>query len=100
MRLADKKNIVADLKKQWKQSEACRCVIQSFKKDRTVIVIKNGEVYEIVEDGFIQKTEPNLTQKECLSLLKKAVQYEFKNSHKLYVSVRQEEEEISNHEPV
>lgn len=100
MRLADKKNIVADLKKQWKQSESCRCIIQSFKKDRTVIVIKNSEIYEIVEDGFLQRTENDLTQKECLSILKKTVQYEFKNSHKLYVSVRQEEEETSNHEPI
>lgn len=92
MRLADKNAIVTDLRKQWKQSQVCRCIIQSFKKDRTVVVVKNNGSYELSEDGFIHKTELDLTQKECLSLLKKAVQYEFKNSHKLYVSIHQEDE--------
>lgn len=92
MRLADKNAIVTDLRKQWKQSQVCRCIIQSFKKDRTVVVVKNNGSYELSEDGFIHKTELDLTQKKCLSLLKKAVQYEFKNSHKLYVSIHQEDE--------
>lgn len=85
MRLADKNTVLTDLKKQWKQAQSCCCSIQSFKRDRIVTVVKSGEAYELREDGFIRKTETGLTQKECLSLLKKILQYEFKNSHKLYV---------------
>lgn len=92
MRLADKDTVITDLKKQWNRAQSCRCIIQSFKKDRTVTVVKNGEIYELLEDGFVREVESGLTQKECLSLLKKTVQYEFKNSHKLYVVIRREEE--------
>ena len=62
--------------------------VESFKGDRWVEIIKDGEdSYKVVENGFNNKVYEKVTFKELKGLLRRIFDEEFPRSHQLRVSV-------------
>lgn len=63
-------------------------IIQCLKKDRSILIKKNDNVYYIEEIGFAIENQKFLDIKECYKFLLKRIRFEFPNSHNLWYSLR------------
>ena len=57
----------------------------TYKKDRSIIVEKTGDSFEVIENGYRKIAWHNLTEAEVLKQIKKVQKIEFPRSNKLYL---------------
>jgi len=67
-----------------KQSAVSRVEIQSYKRNRSIKVLKKEAKFQIIENGF-WKEEFIVERNELKTILKKLIRREFPRSHKLWV---------------
>lgn len=61
-----------------------KIIIQCFKKDRSISIVKNNDFYEIIEDGYIHQKRIVSSDKECLKEVLSMIKFEFANSTNLW----------------
>lgn len=71
----------------------CTLKISTFKRDRTIIVTKDNNLYTVLENGFNYESNSFLTKNETIKAVMKLAKIEFKNSHKLFISISYKNEE-------
>lgn len=84
MKIIDKKQLKTYIRSSLKDD--CTIKIYTFKKDRSIVLIKDRNLYLISENGFYKRDFRFLIKKEAIKFAMKLASIEFKNSHKLYVS--------------
>lgn len=85
MKIIDKKQLKTYLRFSLKND--CTIKIYTFKKDRSIVLIKDRNLYLILENGFYKREFRFLIKNEAIKFAMKLASIEFKNSHKLYVSI-------------
>ncbi|MDO5520005.1 MAG: hypothetical protein Q4G58_05895 [bacterium] len=74
-------NFVEDAVRKAKHLEPGKCLdTRTHKRDRGVMIVKNGETYTVYEDGFYHEVFSQLSLAEMEKLLKKLRKREFPNS--------------------
>lgn len=83
MKIIDKKQLKTYIRSSLKSD--CTIKIYTFKKDRSIILIKDRDLYLILENGFYKREFRFLIKREAIKSVMKLADIEFKTSHKLYV---------------
>ena len=81
--MIDNKNLLKLLRIELrKMSNGNKLKFLTYKKDRSILVEKNGNNFRVVENGYHKIVWNNLTEAEVLKKLQKI---EFPRSNKLYL---------------
>lgn len=84
--MIDNKNLLKLLRIELrKMSNGNKLKFLTYKKDRSIIVEKNGDNFRVVENGYHKIIWNNLTEAEVLKRIKKLQKIEFPRSNKLYL---------------
>ncbi|MDE7050684.1 MAG: hypothetical protein K2O75_07460 [Lactobacillus sp.] len=84
--MIDNKNLLKFLRTELsKMSNGDKLKFLTYKKDRSVLVEKNGDNFRIVENGYRKIVWDKLTEAEVLKRIKKLQKIEFPRSNKLYL---------------
>lgn len=86
MKIIDKKQLKPYIRSSLKND--CAIKIYTFKKDRSIVLIKDRDKYLILENGFYKREFRFLIKNEAIKSALKLASIEFKNSRKLYVITR------------
>ncbi|MEN8199882.1 MAG: hypothetical protein ABFR63_07385 [Thermodesulfobacteriota bacterium] len=82
----DKNNLVSATLAQLSRSDGGAAVLlQPFKKDRALCVIRCHDGYHVLERGFARQ-DFNVDEKKIRKLLKKLCRKEFPRSHKVWLT--------------
>ncbi|WP_156404206.1 hypothetical protein [Lactobacillus selangorensis] len=81
-----KQTVLKRVKQLFKRTDNCELKLLTFKKDRTVTLLKQGSTITIHEQGYQTRDFENLSPQEAHHLLKKLLAYEFPRSHNVYLS--------------
>ncbi|WP_439755898.1 hypothetical protein, partial [Lactobacillus taiwanensis] len=82
----DNKNLLKLLRIELrKMSNGNKLKFLTYKKDRSILVEKNGDNFRVVENGYHKIVWNNLTEAEVLKRIKKLQKIEFPRSNKLYL---------------
>lgn len=84
--MIDNKNLLKLLRIELrKMSNGNKPKFLTYKKDRSILVEKNGDNFRVVENGYHKIVWNNLTEAEVLKRIKKLQKIEFPRSNKLYL---------------
>ncbi|QTQ40179.1 hypothetical protein [Lactobacillus taiwanensis] len=84
--MIDNKNLLKLLRIELrKMSNGNKLKFLTYKKDRSILVEKNGDNFRVVENGYYKIVWNNLTEAEVLKRIKKLQKIEFPRSNKLYL---------------
>lgn len=84
--MIDNKNLLKLLRTELrKMSNGDKLKFLTYKKDRSVLVEKNGDNFRVVENGYHEIVWDDLTKAEVLKRIKKLQKIEFPRSNKLYL---------------
>lgn len=84
--MIDNKNLLKLLRIELlKMSNGNKLKFLTYKKDRSILVEKNGDNFRVVENGYHKIVWNNLTEAEVLKRIKKLQKIEFPRSNKLYL---------------
>ena len=84
--MIDNKNLLKLLRIELrKMSNGNKLKFLNYKKDRSILVEKNGDNFRVVENGYHKIVWNNLTEAEVLKRIKKLQKIEFPRSNKLYL---------------
>ncbi|WP_304682669.1 hypothetical protein [Lactobacillus taiwanensis] len=84
--MIDNKNLLKLLRIELrKMSNGNKLKFLTYKKDRSILVEKNGNNFRVVENGYHKIIWNNLTEAEVLKRIKKLQKIEFPRSNKLYL---------------
>ncbi|TVU93726.1 hypothetical protein [Lactobacillus gasseri] len=84
--MIDNKNLLKILRTELrKMSDRKKLKFLTYKKDRSIIVEKTGDSFEVIENGYRKIAWHNLTEAEVLKQIKKVQKIEFPRSNKLYL---------------
>ncbi|OOK88447.1 hypothetical protein B0B48_01790 [Lactobacillus gasseri] len=84
--MIDNKNLLKLLRIELrKMSNGNKLKFLTYKKDRSVLVEKNGDNFRIVEDGYRKIVWDDLTEAEVLKRAKRLQKIEFPRNNKLYL---------------
>ncbi|MEY8530173.1 MULTISPECIES: hypothetical protein [Lactobacillus] len=84
--MIDNKNLLKLLRIELrKMSNGNKLKFLTYKKDRSILVEKNGNNFRVVENGYHKIVWNNLTEAEVLKRIKKLQKIEFPRSNKLYL---------------
>ena len=84
--MIDNKNLLKLLRIELrKMSNGNKLKFLTYKKDRSILVEKNGNNFRVVENGYNKIVWNNLTEAEVLKRIKKLQKIEFPRSNKLYL---------------
>ncbi|OYS19863.1 hypothetical protein [Lactobacillus taiwanensis] len=84
--MIDNKNLLKLLRIELrKMSNGNKLKFLTYKKDRSILVEKNGDNFRVVESGYHKIIWNNLTEAEVLKRIKKLQKIEFPRSNKLYL---------------
>lgn len=84
--MIDNKNLLKLLRIELrKMSNGNKLKFLTYKKDRSILVEKNGDNFRVVENGYHKIVWNNLTEGEVLKRIKKLQKIEFPRSNKLYL---------------
>lgn len=85
--MIDNKNLLKLLRIELrKMSNGNKLKFLTYKRDRSVLVEKNGDNFRIVEDGYRKIVWDDLTEAEVLKRVKRLQKIEFPRSNKLYLA--------------
>lgn len=85
--MIDNKNLLKLLRTELqKMNNGDKIRFLTYKKDRSILVEKDGDTFTIIENGYRQMVWENLTKAEVLKRMKKLQKIEFLRSNKLYLS--------------
>lgn len=85
--MIDNKNLLQLLRIELqKMNKGDKIKFLTYKKDRSILVEKDGDTFTVVENGYRQIVWENLTEIEVLKRMKKLQKIEFPRSNKLYLS--------------
>lgn len=87
MKMINYNQAKATLQKQIKTHHAFTLTFTTYKRDRKIHIKKQGNDYQLIEEGYIHETFDTLSEKEMMSLFKKKMKVEFPRSHKLYMGL-------------
>lgn len=87
MKTITKQTALRFVKQQLKHTPNIKITLLTHKKDRQLIIEKQGELFQITEDGYLRETYGNLSEQAALKLLKKLMATEFPRSHQLYCQI-------------
>lgn len=84
--MIDNKNLLKLLRIELrKMSNGNKLKFLTYKKDRSILVEKNGNNFRVVENGYHKIVWNNLTEAEVLKRIKKLQKIKFPRSNKLYL---------------
>ena len=84
--MIDNKNLLKLLRIELrKMSNGNKLKFLTYKKDRSILVEKNGDNFRVVENGYHKIVWNNLTEAEVLKRIRKLQKIEFPRSNKLYL---------------
>ena len=84
--MIDNKNLLKLLRIELrKMSNGNKLKFLTYKKDRSILVEKNGDNFRVVENGYHKIVWNKLTEAEVLKRIKKLQKIEFPRSNKLYL---------------
>ncbi|WP_279095719.1 hypothetical protein [Lactobacillus taiwanensis] len=84
--MIDNKNLLKLLRIELrKMSNGNKLKFLTYKKDRSILVEKNGDNFRVVENGYHKIVWNNLTEAEVSKRIKKLQKIEFPRSNKLYL---------------
>ena len=84
--MIDNKNLLKLLRSELrKMNDSEKIKFLTYKKDRSIIVEKTGNRFEVIEDGYRKIVWDDLTEVETLKRVKKLQKIEFPRSNKLYL---------------
>lgn len=93
--MIDNKNLLKLLRIELrKMSNGNKLKFLTYKKDRSVLVEKNGDNFRIVEDGYRKIVWDDLTEAEVLKRVKRLQKIEFPRSNKLYLARKIEKDRL------
>jgi len=97
--MIDKTALIATVLQRVAKLETGHCLdIRTFKRNRSVAVVRNGEdSFTVIEDGFEQERWDGLATEDLRRLLKGLLKKEFPRSHKvrLYTLASYEEANVN-----
>ncbi|WP_256924513.1 hypothetical protein [Candidatus Enterococcus wittei] len=85
--MINKKQLKQYLKHQFKSKDSFSLKIYMFKKDRYLLITYDRKNYKIAEFGFEKNDYQLSSSDETFKLAIRRANFEFKNSHKLYVEL-------------
>lgn len=84
--MIDNKNLLKLLRCELKKlNDGGKLKFLTYKKDRSIIVEKTGDNFQIIEKGYRSIIWDSLTEEEVLKKIKKLQKIEFPRSNKLYL---------------
>lgn len=84
--MIDNKNLLKLLRNELKKMDTGDKIrLLTFKKDRSVMIEKNGGTFTVIENGYRRVVWNDLTEREVLKRMKKLQKIEFPRSHKIYL---------------
>lgn len=83
MKLIDKKQLKTYVRSSLRSD--CTIKVYTFKKDRSIALIKDKDLYLILENGVYKREFSFLIKSEAIRCIMKLANIEFKSSHKLYI---------------
>lgn len=87
MKTITKQTALRFVKQQLKHATTVSITLLTHKKDRQVTIEKQGDLFQITENGYKKENYTDLTEQAALKLLKKLLATEFPRSHQLYCQI-------------